>query len=152
MIVAELTKTVKKHQDKHSQITKIAELVKQSSRNGRQLIAVEMAKTVSGHSKTLSYTDWISDRYLSSRSLRKFINVETLPLSSAQVSARPPLLSEQDCALTGRAESKRTSEMTAITDLTMNMSFCLWLHEPHFAVSLFYITFPTHNGELHAIF
>jgi hypothetical protein len=49
LIVAELTKTVKKHQDKHSQIGKKAELVKQSSRNGRKLIAVEIAKTVGTH-------------------------------------------------------------------------------------------------------
>ena len=49
MIVAEFTKTVKKHQDKHSQIGKIDELVKQSRRNGRKLIAVEIAKTVGTH-------------------------------------------------------------------------------------------------------
>ena len=106
--VVEIARTVNAHQDKHSHLFMIGELVKQSSRNGRKLIVFEIAKTVNGHSNTLSYTDWISDRCLSSRFLRKFINVETSPLSLAEVSSRPPLLSKQDCALNGRAESKRT--------------------------------------------
>ena len=49
MIVVEMAETVKKYQDKHSQIGKKAELVKQSSWNGRKLIDVEIAKTVGTH-------------------------------------------------------------------------------------------------------
>jgi hypothetical protein len=46
LIVAEIAKTLNIRQDKPSQHVKIGKLVKQSGRNGRELIIVEMAETL----------------------------------------------------------------------------------------------------------
>jgi len=126
--VAQSTETVSPRQDRHSQRSEIREFVKQSSRKGRKLIVVKNTKTVSVNSNIVSHRILIWERALSFRLLRKSMNLGTSPSRLSHFSVSP--LSEQPWALTGRADSKRTTDMSVAADLIVIMGLELWCAKP----------------------